>query len=817
MDLSTIAPSGEFSAKAWVNTALAGAAASSETAAAPTLLTTHLSILLTKLQLSAADVNDEVGRRCDELAGMAPTVSRELCIVREQAGAVRAELCTLLEEVAALEERSEASVATLRGALRLRERFAAAVRTLQQAEDVVNLLRSVEASFARNEPTASASAVVQLGGALEALDPTQLARLFPDAPAKLKELQAQVLDRLQPELLQAVREHDNVAVHRLRGLFVGLQSAAAVRECYVQCQQGPIFECWNLARRSGQPAEALRALWRCLEETVPKERAWVATVFPDDASLLPAVLAEALEAVGPQMSDLLAAPLDAHGAAVADGADASAPAAAAPAAAAPAADEMSPAISPATASLLGLGALWAEALRRVGRLAADLGGLDAPGVRRITDALLLPFEPTQRRYARSLRHLFTARLPPVPSFPKDSVRRVVAHAATALERSTAPFMGVLQTAWTAALDFGGPLGAAGAAALLCDLTEAHAAALATALPPLRPKAPGAAKRAPGALPAVTPAMDGTASAEAAHDALTLLRAVHGMREKLMRAEAAFDKALGQTASACTSAPLHTDAQRAAAAELESALHAPPAKGDELPGGLGLLRRARAAAGQLLATAQQLALEAICAPIGAAISSIHAAALIEVWRGHGALHGSSVGGDSEAIAAAMLAFSATPQSYITHAGEVLLAIPQQLEPFALDTTLTRLPAVLRRPSAPVAAAGEAQEADEDGLGSLGELDGASEWLEAVGAHTVSLLLEAVRDLEQLSLLGAKQLAADVQYVDNILSAGLGLPADPRLTELVTVLTADVAALPELVTSSKALPEGFAASVQAKRAR
>ena len=76
---------------------------------------------------------------------------------------------------------------------------------------------------------------------------------------------------------------------------------------------------------------------------------------------------------------------------------------------------------------------------------------------------------------------------------------------------------------------------------------------------------------------------------------------------------------------------------------------------------------------------------------------------------------------------------------------------------------------------------------------------------------------MRALEQLSLLGAKQLAADVQYVDNILAAGLGLPADPRLTELVALLTADVAALHELVASTKALPDGFAASIQAKRAR
>ena len=131
-----------------------------------------------------------------------------------------------------------------------------------------------------------------------------------------------------------------------------------------------------------------------------------------------------------------------------------------------------------------------------------------------------------------------------------------------------------------------------------------------------------------------------------------------------------------------------------------------------------------------------------------------------------------------------------------------------------TGLVGASSALRRPSAPVAAVEEAQEADEDGLC---DLDGASEWLEAVGAHTISLLLEAVRALEQLSLLGAKQLAADVQYVDNILAAGLGLPADPRLTELVALLTADVAALPELVASTKALPDGFAASIQAKRAR
>ena len=48
----------------------------------------------------------------------------------------------------------------------------------------------------------------------------------------------------------------------------------------MQCQQGPIFECWNQAKRGGA-ATALRALWGGLEAMVPTERAWVAAVFAD--------------------------------------------------------------------------------------------------------------------------------------------------------------------------------------------------------------------------------------------------------------------------------------------------------------------------------------------------------------------------------------------------------------------------------------------------------------------------------------------------------------------------------------------------------
>ena len=49
-----------------------------------------------------------------------------------------------------------------------------------------------------------------------------------------------------------------------------------------------------------------------------------------------------------------------------------------------------------------------------------------------------------------------------------------------------------------------------------------------------------------------------------------------------------------------------------------------------------------------------------------------------------------------------------------------------------------------------------------------------WLLAVAHTTTSKLEEAISGIGSLSPAGSKQLAADVGYLSNILSAGLGLP-------------------------------------------
>ena len=136
--------------------------------------------------------------------------------------------------------------------------------------------------------------------------------------------------------------------------------------------------------------------------------------------------------------------------------------------------------------------------------------------------------------------------------------------------------------------------------------------------------------------------------------------------------------------------LHCNAQAAAAAELlEVAKHE--------DGWQVQMADAHRAHDALLARSQRVALDALTRPIADAMQLVHSLPLVEVWRGHGALHGSggrasSLPSERDEIAAAMLAFSATPQAYITQVGEHLLALPQQLEPFESGPTLTRLWAI-----------------------------------------------------------------------------------------------------------------------------
>ncbi|KAL5701663.1 Golgi transport complex subunit 7 [Ranunculus cassubicifolius] len=123
--------------------------------------------------------------------------------------------------------------------------------------------------------------------------------------------------------------------------------------------------------------------------------------------------------------------------------------------------------------------------------------------------------------------------------------------------------------------------------------------------------------------------------------------------------------------------------------------------------------------------------------------------------------------------ALPSFSSYPQSYVTSVGEYLLTLPQQLEPLAegisnSDTTTD-----------------EAQFF-------------ATEWMFKVAEGATVLYMEQLRGIQEVSESGAQQLAADIEYLSNVLSA-LSMPIPPVLATFHTCFSTPSDQLRDLIKS------------------
>eukprot|EP01027_Heterolobosea_sp_BB2_P013218 GEZU01019076.1.p1 GENE.GEZU01019076.1~~GEZU01019076.1.p1 ORF type:complete len:188 (-),score=51.84 GEZU01019076.1:400-963(-) len=108
------------------------------------------------------------------------------------------------------------------------------------------------------------------------------------------------------------------------------------------------------------------------------------------------------------------------------------------------------------------------------------------------------------------------------------------------------------------------------------------------------------------------------------------------------------------------------------------------------------------------------------------------------------------------------FSLSPSGYITQIGEHLLTLPQQLETLHQHHN---------------------HQADEEGSHLA---DQAHYWLDMVSKGTVEALQERIMLLPRLSDSGAKQLAADIDYLFNVMSA-LSESPHPSLKVMSSLLS------------------------------
>ncbi|KAA8499604.1 Conserved oligomeric Golgi complex subunit 7 [Porphyridium purpureum] len=163
------------------------------------------------------------------------------------------------------------------------------------------------------------------------------------------------------------------------------------------------------------------------------------------------------------------------------------------------------------------------------------------------------------------------------------------------------------------------------------------------------------------------------------------------------------------------------------------------------------------------------------------------------------------------------FSAAPSAYAADIGELLMLIPQQIEPFIPDSeelALLTSPAnwdALVRPTSEARSSGS----EYDEVGSGGALF-ARRWIRVICTGTMEALVDHVCALKRLSTRGAAQVATDFDYVSNILSA-LGMNPTARYAAASALVSAgpDTFAAVAASFSRNSVTKAIAASIARAR--
>ena len=134
-----LVPPADFDPKAWINRALA-----KDEGVGDEPVDMRLSVLLTKLQLQATDVDAAIHDAALQVAAIAPQTVRDIASVRAQVEAVRGDMAALMEEVSGVEASSEISVALLREVLQASHHLPGGLR-FSWLEDAIRELETEHA------------------------------------------------------------------------------------------------------------------------------------------------------------------------------------------------------------------------------------------------------------------------------------------------------------------------------------------------------------------------------------------------------------------------------------------------------------------------------------------------------------------------------------------------------------------------------------------------------------------------------------------------------------------------------------------------
>nr|BAJ95800.1 predicted protein [Hordeum vulgare subsp. vulgare] len=291
-----------FDPKRWINAALDARHPSEP-------LDRFLADAEERLRAAADDAGAALERDSADALRRVPLACRDALRLRDDALALRSHLASVLHSLSQAEGSSAESITALARIDTVKQRMEAAYTTLQDAAGLAQLSQSVEDVFSSGDLPKAAETLATMRHCLSAVG--EVAE-FANVRKQLEVLEERLVEMVQPRLLDALSNRKIEAVQDLRGILTRIGRFKSLEVQYTKIHIKPLKKLWEdfdlkqranraeMEKRGGEINSILFSSWlpSFYDETLlylEQEWKWCLTAFPEEyRSLVPKVLVETM-------------------------------------------------------------------------------------------------------------------------------------------------------------------------------------------------------------------------------------------------------------------------------------------------------------------------------------------------------------------------------------------------------------------------------------------------------------------------------------------------------------------------------------------
>lgn len=287
-----------FDVKEWVNSAL-------RIRDDRTPIDAHASNLVMKLQLFIQEVNNALEETSNQTVNNIPRVMREIENIRHDASLLKEQMTLVKEDIRVVEENTAQSMKMLMEIDTVKSRMQDASRALQEADNWTVLSSDVDKVFQSGDVKAIAAKLEGMNRSLTVLqdvpDYSQRRRLLEGLKNRLEAL-------LSPKIVAAFNNHSLDDTKEYVKIFSNIERLDQLQNYYIRCHKTKLQKTWNEVRvedPNKSMLEWLSTFYDVILSTWHTEVTWCGQVFTDPGTVLCTLITQTLTHLDPTLSSCI--------------------------------------------------------------------------------------------------------------------------------------------------------------------------------------------------------------------------------------------------------------------------------------------------------------------------------------------------------------------------------------------------------------------------------------------------------------------------------------------------------------------------------